>query len=96
MSCDKITPELPLAPLSEPDEMALETAFMSQAPVFFISSTAEKMVMHILIPVSPSGTGKTLRELIHSFFASRLAAPAQNIRASSFESIVFISKCISS
>ena len=43
--------------------------------------------MDMFVPVSPSGTGNTFSSLIHSFFASRLFAPARNIFASSDASI---------
>ena len=79
MSCDRMTPELPLAPLSEPEEIALHSADMlssSKAPTSF---TADLMVRVIFVPVSPSGTGKTFSSFIHSLFASRLDAPAKNI-----------------
>ena len=54
------------------------------------------MVMVMLVPVSPSGTGKTFSSLIHSFFDSRFFAPARNILAKSAAFIVFISTTSSS
>ena len=42
------------------------------------SLAAAMIVMVILVPVSPSGTGNTFNSLIHSFFASNPFAPARN------------------
>ena len=90
-NCDKITPELPLAPRREPEE----TAFANSAIVGFskelTSFAADMIVMDIFVPVSPSGTGNTFNSLIHSFLASKFFAPARNIFANAAASIVFIS-----
>jgi len=90
-SCDKITPEFPLAPLKEPDEIA----FASSAMVGFVSEltslAADMIVIVIFVPVSPSGTGNTFSSFIQSFFESRFLAPARNILARSFELMLVIS-----
>jgi len=88
---DKITPELPLAPLKEPDEIAFARDFMSGFSSALTSFAADMIVIDILVPVSPSGTGNTFNSLIHSFFASRFLAPARNIFARTDASIVLIS-----
>ncbi len=68
---DRITPELPRAPMSEPWLMALHTEVRS-SPVASSDSTTDTSVSDMLVPVSPSGTGYTLRRLI----GSRCAASA--------------------
>ena len=79
-SWDRITPEFPLAPRREPPETALHRAFISAlSPSPDTSLAADIMVMVILVPVSPSGTGNTFSSLIHSFLLSRFFAPAKNI-----------------
>ena len=88
-SCDKITPELPLAPLSEPVDMAFAMDFISSGAAS-TSFTADRIVSVILVPVSPSGTGNTLSSLIYSLFLSRLLAPAINAFFSASASIVLL------
>ena len=59
--CDKMTPELPLAPLKAPFCTAshkLSKLLFGQA---FNSLTALFKVKLIFVPVSPSGTGKTFK-----------------------------------
>ncbi len=69
-----MTPELPRAPMSAPKLAAWATRSASApAPARSASSRAARTVASMLVPVSPSGTGKTLSELISSTFASRLA-----------------------
>ena len=60
-----ITPELPRAPMSEPWATAPITAPRSSAGASSSSSaeTAAWAVMDMFVPVSPSGTGNTLRRL---------------------------------
>ena len=76
---ERITPELPLAPLKEPDDIALAITFISGFSIPPTSLAADIIVNVIFVPVSPSGTGNTFNSLIHSFFASRFFAPAKNI-----------------
>ena len=78
-SWDKITPELPLAPRREPEEIAFAIATISGFSSAFTSFAADRIVSVIFVPVSPSGTGNTFNSLMNSFFASRFAAPARNI-----------------
>ena len=86
--CERMTPEFPLAPRSEPLEMALHRDSISiPSPSAATSFAADMMVMVILVPVSPSGTGKTFSSLIHSFLFSRFFAPAKNILESILASI---------
>ena len=89
-SWDRMTPEFPLAPRREPLETALHSAVMSAfSPNADTSLAADMMVMVILVPVSPSGTGNTFNSLIHSFLLSRFFAPAKNILDNILASIVF-------
>ena len=87
-SWDKITPEFPRAPRKEPEEIALQMDAISISPSADTSLAAAMMVKVILVPVSPSGTGKTFKSLIHSFLDSKFFAPDKNIFASSLASIV--------
>ena len=95
-SCDKITPEFPLAPLREPVEIAFATVSIVGSAIAPTSLAADIIVSVILVPVSPSGTGNTFNSLIHSFFASRFFAPAIHIFCSICASITLISKTLSS
>ena len=88
-SWDKITPELPLAPLREPDEIALAKAAILGSLIAATSLAADIIVIDIFVPVSPSGTGKTFNSLIHSFLCSKFFAPARNIFESICASIIF-------
>ena len=89
-SCERITPELPLAPLNEPVAIAFASVSISGTAIAPTSFAADIIVSVILVPVSPSGTGNTFKSLIHSFFASRFFAPARNIFCKSAASIVFV------
>ena len=55
-TCDRITPELPRAPMSEPLLMAEHTS-PSSDPAASRSSHTDTSVSDMLVPVSPSGTG---------------------------------------
>src|SRR5438034_2008909 len=57
---DRITPELPRAPISAPCAARLAMAERSGSSSPRMSSTADCSVKSMLVPVSPSGTGKTL------------------------------------
>ena len=66
--CDKITPLFPRAPMSEPWLTAWQVeAKVSVAPSS--SATTASSVRDILVPVSPSGTGYTLRRLMPAAWA---------------------------
>ena len=70
-----MTPELPRAPRSRA-EAVTEAAWSTVVGVVLRSSvTAVPMVMDILVPVSPSGTGNTFRSLMACFWAVMAAAP---------------------
>ncbi len=71
--CDRITPELPRAPMSEPCEMALQTAARS-GPAVLSSSCTDCRVSAMFVPVSPSGTGYTLRRLMPARWAANASA----------------------
>ena len=67
-SRERITPELPLAPRSRA-EAVTEAACSTVAGLDLRSSvTAVPMVMDILVPVSPSGTGKTFSSSTFCFW----------------------------
>ena len=57
-SCERMTPELPRAPIRDPCPMALHTS-ASPAPASTPSSslTTASRVSAMFVPVSPSGTG---------------------------------------
>ena len=94
ISWDRITPEFPLAPLKDPEDMALlnVSILISESPT--TSLAADMIVSVILVPVSPSGTGKTFNSLIRACFDSNAFAPARNILDSVRASIVLISNLI--
>ena len=65
-TCDRMTPLLPRAPISAPVLAARATLARpeSWAAAALASSMAAWRVASMFVPVSPSGTGKTLRESI--------------------------------
>ncbi len=82
MIWERMTPELPRAPMSAPRDIA---AMMAPAPSSgqrCASSMTERMVRYMLVPVSPSGTGKTLMALTESACFSSQAAAAPNMSRS--------------
>ena len=89
-SWERITPEFPLAPRREPEEMALARSFILGFSRAATSLAAAIMVRLMLVPVSPSGTGNTFSSLIHSFLASSSLAAARNARCKLAASIQFI------
>ena len=89
-SCERITPELPLAPLKEPEEMAFASWSMVGFSNSATSLAAAMIVSVIFVPVSPSGTGNTFSSLIQSFLASRPFAPARKAFFNFPASIVLI------
>ena len=95
-SWERMTPELPLAPRREPEEIAFASDFMSGSAIAATSFAADMIVIDMLVPVSPSGTGNTFSSLIHSFFASKFFAPARNAfaRASAFIVVISTSKIL--
>ncbi len=62
MIWEEITPELPLAPRSAPRDTASQISVNWFDVQAFISFTADCSVSDMFVPVSPSGTGKTLSE----------------------------------
>ena len=82
MICDRITPELPRAPMSAPCDIAAMIAPAPSSGQRCASSITERMVRCMLVPVSPSGTGKTLIALTDSVCFSSQAAAAANISRS--------------
>ena len=80
-NCERMTPELPRAPRREPEAIALHSTFISSVSSAATSLAADIIVMVMLVPVSPSGTGNTFSSLIHSFLdASSLAAAKKHLR----------------
>ena len=86
--CDRITPELPRAPLSAPDDRAAAVlATSADFASVLASASAERMVNSMLTPVSASATGNTLSRLISSMWVIRsptaVCAQSRNADASS-------------
>ena len=78
-SSERMTPELPRAPRSRALAV-MDEARSTVAGLRFCSSCAAAcMVRLILVPVSPSGTGKTLRSLMLCFSLAIEAAPKISI-----------------
>ena len=77
-----ITPELPRAPMREPWVIALAMSSMvASAGRASTSRTTVPSVRDMFVPVSPSGTGKTLSLLISSALsATTLAATGKHVR----------------
>ena len=82
-SWERMTPELPRAPMSDPWATALQTDAMSTAATAATASETDRRVRVMFVPVSPSGTGYTLRRLIASWCASRASPNAAMARPSS-------------
>ena len=74
--CDKITPLLPLAPFKAPFAILVLTSLKAFDPQLFTSLAVLFKVKAIFVPVSPSGTGKTLRASIVFLLSSTQDAPA--------------------
>src|SRR5699024_3384783 len=71
-----ITPELPRAPRSMAEAALLLTSATVQVSAIFSSSVrAAPMVMLMLVPVSPSGTGKTFSSSTRVRWLEMLLAP---------------------
>ena len=73
-SSDRMTPELPRAPRSMAEAATLDAFSRSGSSVLRRSEAAELMVMDILVPVSPSGTGNTFSSLRACLLISMAAA----------------------
>ena len=74
----RMTPELPRAPWSAPRLMAPAIVQAGSPATVSAPSSATCIVAAMFDPVSPSGTGNTLRALISSTCASRLATAARS------------------
>ena len=71
-SWERITPEFPRAPMRDPWAMALQVVAMSGSPASVSpasSAVTDSRVSAMLVPVSPSGTGKTLSRLMTCWWA---------------------------
>ncbi|SLH72321.1 Uncharacterised protein [Mycobacteroides abscessus subsp. abscessus] len=89
-SCDRMIPELPRAPAVAPRAMAVATscAVPWDAPTrSSAAATAARMVASRLVPVSASGMGNTLSELISS---RRSASPSRQSRPQSISAALSI------
>ena len=73
-SRERITPELPLAPRSRAEAATLEVSETAGSLSISSSRAAAPMVMDILVPVSPSGTGKTFNSSTDCFWLARVYA----------------------
>src|SRR5579875_3884979 len=74
--CERMTPELPRAPNSAPCASFAAITPAAVSLLAAMSRVAACIVLDMLEPVSPSGTGKTLRALMASLCSSSHAAPA--------------------
>src|SRR3979490_3210616 len=73
-----MTPELPRAPIRLPWAARAAILLISFASDSRMSSTADWRVKSMLVPVSPSGTGKTVSRLTSSWLAvSQLRLPSR-------------------
>ena len=68
---ERITPELPLAPFKAPLLTASAMSSRLFVVIMLTSLTAERIVIDMLVPVSPSGTGNTFNESTYSLLLSR-------------------------
>ena len=75
---ERITPELPRAPLNRADAVVFATSPAWVVSVFVSSLAAAAMVIDIFVPVSPSGTGKILRSFTIFLCLEILLAPETN------------------
>jgi len=87
-SSDKMTPELPRAPRSS--ALAAQSATAPTVSVCLRPSSmaAEFIVRLMFVPVSPSGTGKTLSSLIFCLFSSSAAFAHRSISRSAAASMI--------
>ncbi|MPN13385.1 hypothetical protein SDC9_160706 [bioreactor metagenome] len=76
---ESMTPEFPRAPFKAPSDNAAATSDILPVLAPCISFTALCIVMSILVPVSPSGTGNTFSASMALLFFSNRAAPIRNI-----------------
>ncbi len=87
---ESMTPELPLAPLKTA-EATVSAQSLTDSKFLSLSATqAAVIVRPMLVPVSPSGTGKTLRSFITSLFCSSLSLELSIIFLNSSALICFI------
>src|SRR5262245_18771172 len=77
-NCDSINPELPRAPRTLACAIAEVTAGSGASPRSRRACATDRSVRHMLVPVSPSGTGNTLMR-----FSSSRPAATQSDAASS-------------
>ena len=75
----RMTPEFPLAPISMPLARVFVITARSLEPLFLTSDMPLVNVRDMFVPVSPSGTGNTFRELTSSWRLLRLAQPLSSI-----------------
>ena len=86
-----MTPEFPRAPRSRAEAVILLAVAksMSLSSCLDISFFADAIVSDILVPVSPSGTGKTFSSFASSFFSSMDSAPSMTMAQNNCPSISF-------
>ena len=94
--CDRITPEFPRAPRSAPSASRPARPTRSRSSRPSVPATAARMVNSMLVPVSESATGKTLRRLISSVWVIRCAtavwAQRRNADASTRAAAIYTSR----
>ena len=74
-----MTPEFPRAPINKPLDKHFANSPTCSLAESLTAFAPEVIVKFILVPVSPSGTGKTFKELTYSAFACNRVAPACTI-----------------
>ena len=85
-SCDSITPELPLALSSMPFATLRETPPSESNELPSRAFMPPSKVICMLLPVSPSGIGNTLRSLILAAFCFKFSYPPLSMFANCAES----------
>src|SRR3989304_2035934 len=91
--CESITPELPRAPMSAPCDIHDIILPAPSSGQLCASSMTARMVRCMFVPVSPSGTGKTLIALTEAAcFCSQAAAAANISRSWPPESVSMVTR----
>src|SRR5512142_111063 len=81
-NCDSISPELPRAPRTLACAIAAVTVGSGASPRSRRACATARRVRHMLVPVSPSGTGNTLMRFSSSRPAATQSAAASSERRS--------------
>ena len=78
---ERITPELPRAPINNPLENDFPSSPIFSTVLAAVSLAPEDIDRFMFVPVSPSGTGNTFNEFIFSAFLAKFLAPKSIILA---------------